>query len=75
MKKNILVVTSCSMFFLIAGCNPGKNAAVTNNSNLSDSALFRLVQQQTFQYFWDGAEPVSGLARESFHADDIYPAK
>ena len=40
---------------------------------LSDSALLDLVQKQTFQYFWDGAEPVSGLARERFHADNIYP--
>jgi hypothetical protein len=40
---------------------------------IADTALFRKVQQQTFQYFWDGAEPVSGLARERFHADNIYP--
>merc|ERR1712000_785291 len=28
---------------------------------------------QTFQYFWDGAEPNSGLARERVHMDGIYP--
>jgi hypothetical protein len=39
-----------------------------------DTALFRLVQEKTFQYFWDGAEPTSGLARERFHADDVYTA-
>ena len=39
----------------------------------SDTALFRTVQQQTFQYFWDGAEPNSGMARERFHTDNIYP--
>ena len=39
----------------------------------SDTSLFRLVQQQTFQYFWDGAEPTSGMARERFHEDNIYP--
>ena len=27
----------------------------------------------TFQYFWDGAEPTSGLARERFHVDGVYP--
>ncbi|MEX6690387.1 glucoamylase family protein [Danxiaibacter flavus] len=32
--------------------------------NLSDSALLGLVQKQTFNYFWDFAHPVSGLARE-----------
>jgi len=31
---------------------------------LSDSALLDLVQQRTFNYFWDFAHPVSGLARE-----------
>jgi hypothetical protein len=31
---------------------------------LSDSALFDIVQKQTFKYFWDFAHPVSGMARE-----------
>jgi len=33
-------------------------------SQISDSALLTLVQQQTFKYFWDFGHPVSGLARE-----------
>jgi len=32
---------------------------------LSDEALVELVQRQTFRYFWDGAHPASGLARDS----------
>lgn len=40
---------------------------------LSDTALMTKVQQQTFRYFWDYAEPVSGLARERLHMDNIYP--
>ena len=39
-----------------------------------DEKLFTLVEKQTFQYFWDGAEPNSGMARERFHEDGIYPA-
>ena len=39
----------------------------------ADSALFRKVQAATFQYFWAGAEPTSGLARERVHTDNIYP--
>ncbi len=31
---------------------------------LSDEQLLDLVQRQTFYYFWDGAHPVSGLARD-----------
>lgn len=32
--------------------------------NLTDSALLDIVQKQTFNYFWDFAHPVSGMARE-----------
>ena len=39
-----------------------------------DDELYTLVQKQTFQYFWEGAEPNSGMGRERFHEDDIYPA-
>ena len=65
------------LFFLlaVAGCKPGKTSSdkKTGPGTPDDSVLFTLVQQQTFKYFTDGAEPVSGMARERFHADDIYP--
>jgi hypothetical protein len=32
--------------------------------DLSDDQLLNLVQKQTFRYFWDFGDPVSGLARE-----------
>jgi hypothetical protein len=38
---------------------------------ISDDSLLTLVEYRTFQYFWDGAEPTSGAARERYHADDI----
>lgn len=41
---------------------------------MTDDALLDSVQRRTFNYFWDGAEPTSGLARERYHVDDIYPA-
>lgn len=31
---------------------------------LDDDALLEAVQRRTFRFFWDGAEPVSGLARD-----------
>lgn len=40
---------------------------------LTDEQLLDLVQKQTFNYFWDGAEPISGAARERYHVDNIYP--
>ncbi len=60
------------LFSLTSGCKVQKastNAAVT----LTDDSLLTLVQYRTFQYFWHGAEPVSGAARERFHADNVYP--
>lgn len=40
---------------------------------LSDEQLLATVQKQTFKYFWDYAEPNSGLARERYHPDGNYP--
>ena len=40
---------------------------------LTDEELLATVQKQTFKYFWDYAEPNSGLARERYHPDGIYP--
>ncbi|MGM0474976.1 MAG: glucoamylase family protein, partial [Bacteroidota bacterium] len=40
---------------------------------LSDEALLDTIQYTTFRYFWDGAEPVSGMARERYHMDGVYP--
>jgi hypothetical protein len=37
------------------------------------TALLNRVQEETFRYFWDAGEPVSGCARERFHMDDQYP--
>ncbi|MEM6632174.1 MAG: glucoamylase family protein [Bacteroidota bacterium] len=38
-----------------------------------DEALLTLIQEQTFNYFWEGAEPHSGMARERIHLDGEYP--
>ncbi len=40
---------------------------------ISNDSLLTLVQYRTFQYFWDGAEPVSGLACERINSNNIYP--
>lgn len=36
----------------------------------SDEALLDLVQRQTFRFFWEGAHPTSGLARDRSGVDD-----
>jgi hypothetical protein len=48
-----------------------KNVASLNQ--ISDDSLLTLVEFRTFRYFWEGAEPVSGMARERFHIDGVYP--
>ncbi|WP_430973601.1 glucoamylase family protein [Sunxiuqinia rutila] len=42
-------------------------------ADLSDTQLLDTIQYQTFQYFWEGAEPNSGMARERIHMDGVYP--
>lgn len=71
-----------SIFFLLAAsfsiaCNtPSKITQAEQGqtvNEISNDSLFTLVQYRTFQYFWDGAEPKSGMARERFHSDNVYP--
>ncbi len=45
----------------------------TDTTKISDEELLTKVQQHTFQYFWDGAEPTSGAAAERIHLDNVYP--
>ena len=63
---------------LLFSCNrtyPEKGSYMAQGEmpELSDEQLLDTIQYTTFQYFWDGAEPVSGMARERFHSDGIYP--
>ena len=53
----------------LVSCGPTK----PETSALSDAQMLDSIQYRTFQYFWDGAEPNSGMARERFHVDGIYP--
>ena len=51
--------------YTIAGGN--KSAAVTNQASVrdySDDELMNMVQEYTFRYFWEGADPNSGMTKE-----------
>jgi len=55
-------------------CNSQNNQRViSSQKSISDSALLDTVERQTFEYFWNGAEPTSGMARERIHMDNNYP--
>lgn len=59
--------------FAATGCKGGSKADDNTEAELSDDALMDSVQRSTFNYFWDGAEPTSGMARERYHVDGVYP--
>jgi hypothetical protein len=73
-----MVIRYTIFLFLLAGLNAHAQdhtatTAAAAPAQLSDSALLDLVEKQTFQYFWDGAEPNSGMAAERVHMDNDYP--
>ena len=72
------LISGLLLLFAIGCSQSGKKqnkeeAKVTKWANLTDDELLDTVQYQTFQYFWNGAEPTSGLARERIHMDNVYP--
>ncbi|WP_035673050.1 glucoamylase family protein [Flavobacterium sp. 83] len=67
------------LIFTFLGCassadKPNTSIVVSPPATaLTDEELIDIVQKQTFAYFWDYAEPNSGMARERYHPNGIYP--
>ena len=64
------------LILIAAGCSQQSSKSKNeehSKATLTDEQLLDSIQYYTFQYFWDGAEPNSGLARERFHVDGVYP--
>ena len=59
------------MIFLFLACTNQNH--VKKSDQTSEDSLLTKVQYQTFQYFWENAEPTSGLAPERTHMDGVYP--
>ncbi|HSZ85403.1 MAG TPA: glucoamylase family protein [Puia sp.] len=69
-----LITISFSFFLSGQNSNAGSEKKITSSHvEISDNALLDLVEKQTFKYFWDGAEPNSGMAPERVHLDNVYP--
>lgn len=61
-------------FIILSLISLSCHSSTNSTLKLSDNdSLLTAVQKQTFQYFWEGAEPNSGLARERIHIDGEYP--
>jgi len=77
MKKIFFVIVSISLG-LQSCAQMQKNIALNPPDlpkNLSDSALLDSIERRTFDFFWTGAEPNSGMAPERIHMDGDYPDK
>ena len=81
MKISSTKIVSILLFCFVSyySCKSYKNEIdrSTYNKNIkikyANEDLLDTIQKQTFNYFWEGAEPNSGLARERLHMDDVYP--
>ncbi len=72
--KNLLFFGLVVLFTLLSCTNNAQTGIKsTKRTVISDDSLLTLVQRQTFRYFWEGAEPVSGMACERINVNGIYP--
>lgn len=72
--NNHIIFFSLFLLLGLSTCTgTGKQSRSPGFNKISDDSLLTLIQYKTFKYFWDGAEPVSGMARERFHEDGVYP--
>ncbi|MCF4100257.1 beta-glucosidase [Gillisia sp. M10.2A] len=81
MRNNYLTIFTC-VIVLFTGCKnnqqkdkptDAEDSLAVKIKELSEDALLDTVQKQTLKYFWEYAEPNSGMARERFHPDGNYP--
>ncbi|WP_138433701.1 glucoamylase family protein [Winogradskyella algicola] len=76
-KVFVLTVFLLSIFSCKNNTNNSEHSDVVllnqEKPELSNDQLLDTIQFQTFNYFWEGAEQNSGLARERLHMDNTYP--
>lgn len=81
-NTNILFgIISITALLLMNSCNTKSSKTKKSSEDkgssevteISEDALLDSIQKGTFRYFWDGAEPNSGMAPERIHMDGDYP--
>jgi hypothetical protein len=50
--------------------SPMSSAASASTREFSDDELLTMLQEACFRYYWEGADPHSGMARENIPGDD-----
>lgn len=70
LNKTFLLLLFASCFVACVSENKEIKEA---DHQISDDSLLTLVQKQTYKYFYEGAERTSGLSRERYHSDNVYP--
>ena len=66
-----------SLSILLLACAQQKKVLIQQRDYdpaISDSTLLDSIERKTFDFFWSGAEPNSGMAPERIHMDGDYPA-
>lgn len=71
-KNFILLFISIVLILSCSGKTGNQKSGAADLPMISDDSLLTLVQYKTFQYFWEGAEPNSGMAPERININDIY---
>lgn len=72
LKNFILLFISIVLILSCSGKTGNQKSDAGHPPIMSDDSLLTLVQYKTFQYFWEGAEPNSGMAPERININDIY---
>lgn len=83
MTTSNFMTTGLAVFILglFTACDFGtsSNTSTSDDSashySLSNEALLDTIQRATFNYFWYGAEPNSGMAPERINISGVYPMK
>ena len=85
--KHLILLLSVMMLVAMAACGSktdppaaGEEQEQSTTDSMgrpasfeNDDAMLDYIEKVHFNYMWDGAEPVSGLARERIHLDGNYP--
>ena len=71
--RTIWLISILMVFYSCGSSNIKNKKETATTAQLSDGQLLDSIQYRTFQYFWNGAEPTSGMACERIHTDGIYP--